>query len=179
MITLGSYIGCHENGYVSALNSFITSGHKEKLILLPGYADMAVGIGKLGLPSLSIPDLFLAEKTRLFPAQQTTGRTSPLSRPTSPLSPSTSPLSRPPSPPSPGPPHPTSPRIVRLRHRRYNTEFTDGASERSKDGRRPRLRVSPRRRGSRSGSMSEGHTSEGHQSPDYEGESKKKVDWYD
>lgn len=54
--------GCHDNGYVSALNSYITSGHKEKLILLPGYTDVAVGIEKLGLPSLPIPGLFLPEK---------------------------------------------------------------------------------------------------------------------
>ena len=39
-------------------------------------------------------------------------------------------------------------------------------------------RVRDWNRGSRSGSISEGHTSEGHQSPDYDGESKKKVDWY-
>lgn len=58
--------GCHDNGYVSALNSFITSGHKEKLILLPGYAEMAAGIDKLGLPSLPISDLFLPEKINLF-----------------------------------------------------------------------------------------------------------------
>lgn len=58
--------GCHDNGYVSALNSFITSGQKEKLILLPGYAEMAAGIDKLGIPSLPIPDLFLPEKINLF-----------------------------------------------------------------------------------------------------------------
>lgn len=58
--------GCHDNGYVSALNSFITSGHKDKLILLPGYAEMAAGIDNLGLPSLQIPDLFLTEKINLF-----------------------------------------------------------------------------------------------------------------
>jgi len=92
MLIFGSYLGCHDNGYVSALNSFITSGHKEKLILLPGYADMAAGIEKLGLPSLAISDLFLAEKISLFP-----------SPPTSP----------PPYPPPPGLTHPSSPGIVR------------------------------------------------------------------
>lgn len=84
--------GCHDNGYVSALNSFITSGHKEKLILLPGYAEMAAGIDKLGLPSLQIPDLFLPEKINLF-----------------------SDRARVPSPPTPPPGlvHPGSPAITR------------------------------------------------------------------
>ena len=91
--------GCHDNGYVSALNSFITSGHKEKLILLPGYADVAVGIGKLGLPSIAIPDLFLAEKISLFPVQQATDRSGVQTPPT--------------SPPPPGLVHPSSPGIVR------------------------------------------------------------------
>jgi len=79
--------GCHDNGYVSALNSFITSGHKAKLILLPGYADMAAGIEKLGLPSLSIPELFLAEKISLFPVQHTADRGGIPSPPTSPAPP--------------------------------------------------------------------------------------------
>lgn len=60
---------------------------------------MAAGIDKLGLPSLSIPDLFLAEKISLFSAQQTTDRTRTPSPPT--------------SPPPPGLPHPSSPGIVR------------------------------------------------------------------
>lgn len=46
----------------STLNSLITSGFKEKLILLPGYSELAVGIEKLGLPALAIPDLFLSDK---------------------------------------------------------------------------------------------------------------------
>lgn len=46
----------------STLNSLITSGFKEKLVLLPGYSELAVGIEKLGLPSLAIPDLFLSDK---------------------------------------------------------------------------------------------------------------------
>ena len=48
----------------------------------------------------------------------------------------------------------------------------DGAVENSRGRRRTRAR--PRGRGSRCGSISEGH-----QSPDEDGESKKKVDWYD
>lgn len=55
-------LGCHDNGYVTTLNSYITSGHEQKLILLPGYSDVAAEIEKLGLPSLKIPSLFLAEK---------------------------------------------------------------------------------------------------------------------
>jgi hypothetical protein len=73
---------------VSALNSFITSGYKEKLMLLPGYADTAMGIEKLGLPSVKIPDLFLAEKISAFPSPPT-------------------------SPPPPGLTHPSSPGFVR------------------------------------------------------------------
>ncbi|KAF9645684.1 hypothetical protein BDM02DRAFT_3101039, partial [Thelephora ganbajun] len=91
--------GCHDNGYVSALNSFITSGHKEKLILLPGYADKAMGIEKLGLPSLAIPDLFLAEKISQFSVQHTTDRSRTPTPPT--------------SPPPPGLVHPSSLGIVR------------------------------------------------------------------
>jgi hypothetical protein len=55
-------LGCHDNGYATTLNSYITSGHKEKLILLPGYTDIAGEIEKLGIPSLRISHLFLAEK---------------------------------------------------------------------------------------------------------------------
>ena len=56
--------------------------------------------------------------------------------------------------------------------RRGRPGFTDKAPESTKG---PRLtRARSRDRGSRSGSISEGH-----QSPDYDGESKKKVDWYD
>lgn len=48
----------------------------------------------------------------------------------------------------------------------------DGAVENPRGRRRTRAR--PRGRGARCGSISEGH-----QSPDEDGESKKKVDWYD
>ena len=80
-------LGCHDNGYVSALNSLIFSGHTDKLVLLPGYIDMAVGIARLGLPSVAIPDLFLAEKISLFPVQQMRDR----SRTPSPSPPTTPP----------------------------------------------------------------------------------------
>lgn len=51
---------------------------------MPGYADKAVGIEKLGLPSLPIPELFLAEKISLFPVQHTADRGGIPSPPTSP-----------------------------------------------------------------------------------------------
>jgi len=76
--------GCHDNGYVTTLNSYITSGHKDKLILLPGYTDIAVGIKKLGLPSLKIPGLFLPEKLAQPPVQHTIDVTRTPSPPTSP-----------------------------------------------------------------------------------------------
>jgi hypothetical protein len=81
------------------LNSCITSGHKEKLILLPGYTDIAVGIEKLGLPSLEVPDLFLAEKISQSPVQHATDLSWTPSPPT--------------SPPPPGLIHPSSARIVK------------------------------------------------------------------
>jgi len=60
---------------------------------------MAVGIGKLGLPSIPIPGLFLAEKISLFPVQQATDRSG-----------TPTPQN---SPPPPGFVHPSSPGIVR------------------------------------------------------------------
>ena len=54
--------------------------------------------------------------------------------------------------------------------------FTDKSTESTRDPRR--TKAPPRARERRSGSISEGHTSEGHQSPEDDGESKKKVDWY-
>lgn len=61
---------------------------------MPGYTDMAVGIEKLGLPSLKIPGLFIAEKISLFPDRSRTP-------------------SPPTSPPPPGLPHPSTPGMVR------------------------------------------------------------------
>ena len=54
--------------------------------------------------------------------------------------------------------------------------FTDKSAESTRNPRR--TNAPPRARERRSGSISEGHTSEGHQSPEDDGESKKKVDWY-
>ncbi|TDL29239.1 hypothetical protein BD410DRAFT_779576 [Rickenella mellea] len=54
--------GCHDNGYIHNLHSLWTSGHQDKIILLPGYSCMASEISKLPLPALSIPDLFMSEK---------------------------------------------------------------------------------------------------------------------
>lgn len=76
--------GCHDNGYVTTLNSYITSGHKEKLILLPGYTDTAGEIEKLGIPSLRIPLLFLAEKLTLPTLQHAADRNGTLTPPISP-----------------------------------------------------------------------------------------------
>ncbi|KAJ7483296.1 hypothetical protein FB451DRAFT_1234011 [Mycena latifolia] len=54
--------GCHDNGYLTTLHSSITSGFKEKLVLLKSYTEMAAGIASLGLPSFAIPDLFMPQK---------------------------------------------------------------------------------------------------------------------
>jgi len=65
---------------------------------------------------------------------------------------------------------------------RYNSGFMEKIPENT--GGTQRNNARSRVRGRRSGSISDGyfsggHTSEGHQSPSDEGESKKKVDWYD
>lgn len=54
--------GCHDNGYVTSLRSHITAGFKDKIILLPGYTEVANGISDLDIPLLTIPDLFVPEK---------------------------------------------------------------------------------------------------------------------
>lgn len=56
------YTGCHDNGYATTLRSHITAGFKHKLILLQSYNEMAAGIAELELPSLCVPELFIAEK---------------------------------------------------------------------------------------------------------------------
>ncbi|KZT20790.1 hypothetical protein NEOLEDRAFT_1182263 [Neolentinus lepideus HHB14362 ss-1] len=56
--------GCHDNGYVTSLTSAITAGFREKLILLPGYSDMAAGIEELRLSTLKVPGLFMTDKMR-------------------------------------------------------------------------------------------------------------------
>lgn len=55
-------LGCHDNGYATSLRSLITAGFQDKLVLLRGYSESAAGIEDLGLPSMSIPQLFLADK---------------------------------------------------------------------------------------------------------------------
>lgn len=54
--------GCHDNGYVSLIQSMVTAGYEDKIVLLPGYSEMACGIRDLHLPSLQIPNLFMSEK---------------------------------------------------------------------------------------------------------------------
>ncbi|KAG9317601.1 hypothetical protein JVU11DRAFT_1810 [Chiua virens] len=54
--------GSHDNGYVNILRSVITEGFRDKLILLPGYSDVALDIKALGLPELRIPNLFISSK---------------------------------------------------------------------------------------------------------------------
>ncbi|KJA30078.1 hypothetical protein HYPSUDRAFT_256958 [Hypholoma sublateritium FD-334 SS-4] len=54
--------GCHDNGYVTTLRSQITAGFKNKITLLRGYTDMAMGISDLDLPSFSVPELFIPQK---------------------------------------------------------------------------------------------------------------------
>ncbi|KAF8211113.1 hypothetical protein K438DRAFT_2011507 [Mycena galopus ATCC 62051] len=63
--------GCHDNGYVANLHSQITAGFKDKLILLKSYTEMAGGIAMLGLPSLTIPDLFMPHKIEDIPSSPT------------------------------------------------------------------------------------------------------------
>ncbi len=62
MLTRRNTPGCHDNGYMPQLQSLLTSVYRDKLILLPGYSEMASDIGKLQLPSLVIPGLFIPEK---------------------------------------------------------------------------------------------------------------------
>jgi hypothetical protein len=55
-------LGCHDKGYATSLRSLITAGFQDKLILLRSYKESATGIEELGLPSVLIPHLFVAEK---------------------------------------------------------------------------------------------------------------------
>lgn len=61
--------GCHDNGYVTTLRSHITSGFRNKFILLKSYSENAAGYHDLQLPVLSIPGLFITEKLTASPAQ--------------------------------------------------------------------------------------------------------------
>ncbi|CAL1701749.1 unnamed protein product [Somion occarium] len=62
----------HDNGYVPELRSLIAHGQSEKLVLLPGYSEIAFGIKQLGLPSLLIPGLFLDQKINLWASPRAT-----------------------------------------------------------------------------------------------------------
>ncbi|KAF5373577.1 hypothetical protein D9758_000905 [Tetrapyrgos nigripes] len=57
--------GCHDNGYVNNLRSQITAGYRDKLVLLKTYTEMAMGISELGLPTMSVTELFMTEKLRI------------------------------------------------------------------------------------------------------------------
>ncbi|KAF9222090.1 hypothetical protein BS17DRAFT_235498 [Gyrodon lividus] len=61
--------GSHDNGYVNVLRSVITAGFRERLILMPGYNDVAMDIKALMLPELRVPDLFMT--TKLVPLSYT------------------------------------------------------------------------------------------------------------
>ncbi|THH32671.1 hypothetical protein EUX98_g1526 [Antrodiella citrinella] len=52
----------HDNGYTPDLKSLISDGFGHKLILLPGYTEIAYSIRELELHTLIIPNLFLADK---------------------------------------------------------------------------------------------------------------------
>ncbi|KAH7916318.1 hypothetical protein BJ138DRAFT_1132080 [Hygrophoropsis aurantiaca] len=54
--------GCHDNGYANTLRSVITAGFEDKLVLLPGYTEIANDIKALNLPVLRVPELFMSEK---------------------------------------------------------------------------------------------------------------------
>ncbi|KAF9247164.1 hypothetical protein BU15DRAFT_58049 [Melanogaster broomeanus] len=54
--------GSHDNGYVNVLRSVITAGFREKLIIMPGYNEVATDIKALVLPELRVPNLFMTTK---------------------------------------------------------------------------------------------------------------------
>ncbi|KAH6913435.1 hypothetical protein BKA70DRAFT_721530 [Coprinopsis sp. MPI-PUGE-AT-0042] len=61
------FAGSHDNGYVTELRAQVTSGYKEKLVLVPSYTEVASGYKELELATLSIPDLFMSEKLPYAP----------------------------------------------------------------------------------------------------------------
>jgi hypothetical protein len=79
-------LGCHDNGYVTTLRSHITSGSRDKLVLLQSYGEVASGIGALNLPIISIPNLFISQKL----APGATPQPSQRDIPTFPMSPKAS-----------------------------------------------------------------------------------------
>ncbi|KAJ3478992.1 hypothetical protein NLI96_g9368 [Meripilus lineatus] len=58
--------GSHDNGYAPDLQSLITDGFREKLILLPGYTQIASRIADLGFPVLAIHGIFMPDKLPSF-----------------------------------------------------------------------------------------------------------------
>ncbi|KAJ2926777.1 hypothetical protein H1R20_g10300, partial [Candolleomyces eurysporus] len=70
------FAGCHDNGYVTTLRSHITSGSRDKLILLQSYDEVASGIGALNLPIISIPYLFINQKLAPTATPQSAATTS-------------------------------------------------------------------------------------------------------
>lgn len=59
-------LGSHDNGYAPDLQALITDGLKEKLVLLPGYTQIASRIRDLDFPVLAIHGLFMPEKLPSF-----------------------------------------------------------------------------------------------------------------
>jgi len=47
---------------VHNLRSVVTSGFGDKLVLMPGYSDVAIDIRALQLPELRVPELFMSSK---------------------------------------------------------------------------------------------------------------------
>jgi hypothetical protein len=47
---------------VHNLRSVLTSGLRDKLVLMPGYSDVAIDIKALQLPELRVPELFMSTK---------------------------------------------------------------------------------------------------------------------
>jgi len=56
----------HDNGYAPEIRSLMTEGHKDKLVLVQSYDDIAANIRELELPVLHIPDLFMEEKLQSY-----------------------------------------------------------------------------------------------------------------
>ncbi|GJE84486.1 hypothetical protein PsYK624_005620 [Phanerochaete sordida] len=113
------FAGCHDNGYVSALRTPITDGHKDKLALLAAHKDMAAGFAPLALPVLRIAELF--EPTKLGEMAPPTPPSSPAHKPAAPFSYTAAvqaapPAAAPPAAPAPGRPRNFSPAERRARH---------------------------------------------------------------
>lgn len=92
--------GCHDNGYVHNLRSVVTSGLGDKLVLMPGYSDIAIDIKALQLPELRVPELFLSTKLVVPPYNAIATVPPPGLAPTTPkLSAAVQPISPPAAPP--------------------------------------------------------------------------------